>query len=79
MTIYCDNLSVINIVKNLVQRSHTKHIDIRDHFIRDLVEHSIVNQEHMPTKNQLADLFTKPLDKVRFKTLRMSIDMICVD
>jgi hypothetical protein len=33
----------------------------------------------MPTKNQLADLFTKPLDKERFKTLRMSIGMICVD
>ena len=79
MTLYCDNLSAINISKNPVQHSRTKHIDIRHHFIRDLVEHSIVTLEHMPTKNQLADLFTKPLDKERFKTLRMSIGMICVD
>ncbi|KAK0586597.1 hypothetical protein LWI29_009370 [Acer saccharum] len=79
MTLYCDNLSAINISKNPVQHSRTKHIDIRHHFIRDLVEHSIVTLEHLPTKNQLADLFTKPLDKERFKTLRMSIGMICVD
>ncbi|KAK1590971.1 hypothetical protein Q3G72_000097 [Acer saccharum] len=79
MTLYCDNLSAINISKNPVQHSRTKHIDIRHHFIRDLVEHSIVSLEHLPTKNQLADLLTKPLDKERFKTLRMSIGMICVD
>ena len=79
MTLYCDNLSAINISKNPVQHSRTKHIDIRHHFIRDLVEQSIVTLEHMPTKNQLVDLFTKPLDKERFKTLRMSIGMICVD
>ena len=79
MTLYCDNLSAINIFKNLVQHSRIKHIDIRHHFIRDLVKHYIVTLEHMPTKNQLADLFTKPLDKERFKTLRMSIDMISVD
>ena len=79
MTLYCENLSAINISKNLVQHFHTKHIDIRHRFIRDLVEHSIVTLEHMPTKTQLADLLTKPLDKERFKTLRMSIGMICVD
>ena len=33
MTLYCDNLSAINISKNLVQYSRTKHIDIRHHFI----------------------------------------------
>jgi hypothetical protein len=38
MIINCDNTSAINISKNLVQHSHTKHIDIRHHFIRDLVE-----------------------------------------
>ena len=55
------------------------HIDIRHHFIREHVEHSIVSLKHVPTKNQLADLFTKSLDKKRFKTLLRSIDMICVD
>ena len=37
-TVLCDNTSAINISKNLVQHSRTKHIDIRHHFIRDLVD-----------------------------------------
>ena len=35
--VYCDNISAINISKNPVQHSRTKHIDIRHHFVRDLV------------------------------------------
>jgi hypothetical protein len=37
LTSYYDNLSAINISKNPIQHSRTKHIDIRHHFIRDLV------------------------------------------
>ncbi|KAG9443041.1 hypothetical protein H6P81_018895 [Aristolochia fimbriata] len=37
-TIYCDKTSAINISKNPIQLSRTKHIDIRNHFIRELVE-----------------------------------------
>ena len=38
MSIHCDNSSVINISKNPIFHSHTKHIEIHHHFIRDLVE-----------------------------------------
>ncbi|PNY11358.1 gag-pol polyprotein, partial [Trifolium pratense] len=68
MTLYCDNLSAINISKNPIQHSRTKHIDIRHHFIRDLVEDKIVTLEHVATKNQLADIFTKALDAVQFES-----------
>ena len=37
-TIYCDNTNAINISKSLIQHSRTKHIKIRHHFIRELVE-----------------------------------------
>ena len=37
MTLFDDNISAINISKNSVQHSKTKHIEIRHHFIRDLV------------------------------------------
>lgn len=77
LTVFCDNMSAICISKNPVQHSRTKHIDIRHHFIRDLVEEKIVGLEFLPTAHQLADLFTKPLDNVRFQTLRSSIG-ICV-
>ncbi|KAK2451550.1 putative mitochondrial protein [Trifolium repens] len=70
ITLYCDNLSAINISKNPVQRSKTKHIDIRHHFIRDLVENKVVTLEHVGTKDQVADIFTKALDAVQFENLR---------
>ena len=38
LTIYCDNTSAINIFKNPIQHSRTEHIEIRHHFIRELVE-----------------------------------------
>ncbi|KAK2410077.1 putative mitochondrial protein [Trifolium repens] len=70
LTLYCDNMSAINISKNPVQHSKTKHIDIRHHYIRDLVESKIVVLEHIGTKEQIAEIFTKALDAVQFEKLR---------
>ncbi|WJX73238.1 hypothetical protein P8452_57046 [Trifolium repens] len=70
ITLYCDNLSVIYISKNPVQHSKTKHIDIRHHFIRDLVESKVVTLEHVATEEQIADIFTKALDAKQFEYLR---------
>lgn len=70
MTVFCDNTSAINISNNPVQHSKTKHIDIRHHFIRDLVEDGAVSLEFIPTESQLADFLTKPLDSLRFESLR---------
>ena len=50
MVVYCDNSSAINISKNPVQHFKTKHLEIRYHFIRDLVERKIVSLEYIPTK-----------------------------
>lgn len=76
MNIHCDNFSAINISKNLVLHSRTKHIETRHHFIRDLAEDSL---EFVPTKHQLANIFTKPLDSFRFEFLRESLDMYHID
>ena len=50
MIVYCDNSSAIDISKNPVQYSKTKHIEIRYHFIRDLVESKIVCLEYILTE-----------------------------
>ena len=77
MTLFCDNLSAINISKNPIQHSRTKHINIRHHFIRDLVEDKVINLEHVSTDNQLADIFTKALDTVQFENLRRRLG-VCI-
>ena len=38
--VYCDNTSAINLIKNSIQHSRTKHIDIKHHFIPDLDQKS---------------------------------------
>ncbi|KAK2457508.1 putative mitochondrial protein [Trifolium repens] len=70
LTLYCDNLSAINISKNPIQHSRTKHIDIRHHFIRDLVEDNVITLEHVNTEEHIADIFTKALDLKQFEKLR---------
>ena len=42
--LFCDNTSAINLTKNLVHHSRTKHIEIRHHFIREQVSNGICNQ-----------------------------------
>ena len=68
--IKCDNTSAINLSKNPFQHSRTKHIEIRHHFIRDHVQNSDILLEYVCTDNQLADIFTKPLDETKFTKIR---------
>ena len=67
--IFCDNDVTIQIAKNPVQHSKTKHIDIKIHFIRDCYERSLIRLEHVHTDNNVAGLFTKPFHKARFVVL----------
>ncbi|GJX05301.1 retrovirus-related pol polyprotein from transposon TNT 1-94 [Tanacetum coccineum] len=54
---------------NNVQHSRAKHIDIRNHFIKEKVENGIVELYFVRTEYQLADIFTKPLPRERFNFL----------
>ena len=76
MVVYYDNSSAIDISKNTVQHSKTKHIEIRYHFIRDLLERKIMCLKYIPTERQNADIFTKSLDRSKFETLRQVIGVI---
>jgi hypothetical protein len=72
----CDSESAIKIAHNLVQHNKTKHIEIRHHFIRDHVNHGEIDLSYVGTNEQLADIFTKPLDKARFQELRHELNII---
>jgi hypothetical protein len=61
---------------NPVQHSRTKHIDIHHHFLRDHVAKRDIILEGMRSEDQLADIFTKPLDKTRFCMLRNELNIL---
>jgi len=72
----CDNTSVINLTKNHIQHSRTKHIEIRHHFIRDHVSNGDCEVKFVETKLQLADIFKKPSPKERFFFLRNELGIL---
>jgi hypothetical protein len=51
---------------NPVEHSRTKHIDIRHHLLRDHQQRGDIEIASVSTKEQLADIFTKPLDEKTF-------------
>ena len=63
MPLLCDNESAIKLTNNPVQHARTKHIDVRHHFIRDHQQKGDICIESVGTEDQLADIFTKPLDE----------------
>jgi hypothetical protein len=72
----CDNESTVKIANNPVQHSRTKHIDICHHFLRDHVAKNDISLEDVRTKDQLADIFTKPLDEATFRRLRNELNVL---
>ena len=74
--IFCDNQSAISVSENPVQHSKTKHIDIKYHFLKDHVEKGNIKLRYVGTKEQKADILTKPLDSKSFVHLRGEMGMI---
>ena len=74
--LYCDNTSVINISKNLVMHTKTKHIVIKYHYLRELVQDKEVKMEYVNTKEQIVDIFTKPLPTDAHEYLRGKLGVI---
>jgi hypothetical protein len=71
--LYEDNKSAIHIVQNGNDKGRTKHMDVRYHLLRDLVQDQIIKVEYMPTESMTADILTKPLDSKLFLKHQVSL------
>ena len=76
VVILCDKTNAINISNNIVMHTKTKHIIIKYHFLRELVQDKEARLEYVNTKEHIADIFTKPLPKDAFVFLRGKIGVI---
>ncbi|KAJ0809226.1 putative RNA-directed DNA polymerase [Helianthus annuus] len=77
-TIKCDNMSTIKLSRNTVFHGRCKHIGVRYHFLRDLVKDGTIVLEHCGTRDQVADVMTKPLKKDIFEVMRKKLGMCSV-
>jgi hypothetical protein len=65
--ILCNNQSCIKMTSNLVFHNRLKHIEIRYHYIRDMVQRGALKLQYISTDEQVADVLTKPLSRVKFE------------
>jgi hypothetical protein len=65
-----DNKSTLAFEKNLVFHERSKHIDTRYNFIRECIKKKEVELKYVMSRDQAADIFTKPLKLETFVNLR---------
>ena len=70
-----DNSGSISLSKNPGNHSRTKHIEVAYHFIREKVMEGLIQVEHVSTRDQLADIMTKPLTKQPFESNRLKLGL----
>ncbi|GKE69577.1 hypothetical protein Tco_1527649 [Tanacetum coccineum] len=74
--IMCDNKGAIDLSKNPVQHSRTKHIEIRHHFLCDNIQKGNISIEKVSSEDNIADILTKPLKREPFNYLRLGLGMM---
>ena len=71
-----DNQSAIKLARNSEFHKRSKHIDVRYHFVRDILNRKLISISYVESKEQLADIFTKPLTKQTFCYLRKRLNVL---
>jgi hypothetical protein len=65
--IHCDNESCVKLSENPLFHDKLKHIEIKYHYIRDMVQRKAVHMKYLSTHEKIADVFTKPLPRMKFE------------
>ena len=54
----------------------SKHIEVRYHFIQDMVQKRAIKLKYVPTEEQVVDVLTKPLDHVKFEYFQDKLGVV---
>lgn len=68
MKLYVDNVSAIELAKNYSTSGRTKHIDVRFHYIREMIEQGMLELVFVPTNSNTSDIFTKNVSTEKYKS-----------
>ena len=77
--IYCDNQSCVKLSKNPVFHDKSKHIEIKYHYIRDMVQRGEVKLQYVVIGEHIANVLTKPLARVKFEYFREKLGVLQIE
>lgn len=77
--LYEDNQSAIKVANNPENNKRIKHIDVRCHFVKEKIDNGIVEVVYIKSEDQLADIFTKPLSRIKFEKFRSGLGLVAKD
>ena len=77
--ILCDNQSCIKMTENPMFHDKSKHIEIWYFYIRDMVQKGAINIQYVSIDEQVVDVFTKPLSRVKFEYFRDKLGVVIKD
>ncbi|KAM3294017.1 hypothetical protein ACQJBY_037111 [Aegilops geniculata] len=75
--LWCDNIGATYLSSNPVFHARTKHIEVDYHFVRERVAQKLLSIKFISSKDQLADIFTKPLPQSQFVGCRRNLNLLC--
>ena len=73
--LWCDNLGATYLSANPVFHARTKHIEIDFHFVRERVARKLLEVRFIPTGDQVADGFTKPLQVRQLQAFKNNLNL----
>ena len=74
--IFYDNQSCVKLTENQVFHDNSKHIKIKFHYIRDMVQRGAVKLHYMEIEDKIADVLAKPLERVKFEYFREKLGVL---
>ena len=77
--IHCDNQSGVKLSENPVFHDKSKHIEIKYHYIKDMVQRGAVKLQYVAMEENIADVLMKPLPRLKFKYFREKLGVLQIE